>query len=137
MTCIFSGQLQLLASEYHSGSHRHLSPDVISKIVALQFAAQNASKIGLDSVRIDDSQYFSEFSSMVLQPWTFMKPHRKLEASLRWEIPQYKAKMKGNLLLVYLLILYIVHFVFFSYCIMFSLYFAHFVYCSYMEFFSC
>ncbi|CAG5127937.1 unnamed protein product [Candidula unifasciata] len=94
---VIEGQLQLLLSEHQAGRHQHLSQDVVSKMIALKSAAQNASKIGLDSVRSDDSQYFSQFSSMVLHPWTFMKPHRKLEASLRWEIPQYKAKMKVKL----------------------------------------
>ena len=49
--------------------------------------------VGLEAVKDDDAQYFKAFNPIVSQPWKVTKPHRKLDPSLRWEIPQYKAKL--------------------------------------------
>lgn len=92
----FSGQLHLLISEHQEGRHQHLSQNVISKIIDLKTAAHNASDVAMESVRIDDSKYFNDFSTVVTSPWTVTKPHRRLASTLRWEIPQYKAKAHGK-----------------------------------------
>ena len=51
--------------------------------------------MALEHVRKDDAKYFDDFMLLVSSPWTTHKAHRSLSPSLRWEIPQYKAKVKG------------------------------------------
>ncbi|RUS76489.1 hypothetical protein EGW08_015743, partial [Elysia chlorotica] len=96
---VLEGQLELLISEHSLGQHRHLTNATLGQMNALKEMLTNLAAIGLKAVKDDDAQYFKAFNPIVSQPWKVTKPHRKLDPSLRWEIPQYKAKisvMKRN-----------------------------------------
>ncbi|XP_005094546.1 uncharacterized protein LOC101856725 [Aplysia californica] len=94
---VVEGQLHLLVTEYSKGNHKHLSPNVLEQIVKLKTQAEEISAVAVEPVRNDDSKYFDDFNVVIASPWKIMKPHRKLVPSLRWEIPQYKAKVKVKL----------------------------------------
>ena len=68
---------------------------VIDEIKELNRKTSLIAEEALEPVRNDDETYFEKFNIVITKPWTISKPHRKLDSSLRWEIPQYKAKLGG------------------------------------------
>lgn len=92
---ISSGHLQLLIQEQKAGHHKTVPSSIWERITELSKAAASVSEIGQDFVRKDDSKYFEDFVQVVEKPWAVLKQPRNLEPSLRWEIPQYKAKLDG------------------------------------------
>ncbi|GFR83322.1 UPF0764 protein C16orf89-like protein [Elysia marginata] len=91
---VLEGQIELLISEHSLGLHRQLSNETLKQIIALKEETQNLTALGLEAVKHDDAKYFRTFNPIVSEPWKVIKPHRKLDPTLRWEIPQYKAKLK-------------------------------------------
>ncbi|KAK6999694.1 hypothetical protein BgiMline_009365 [Biomphalaria glabrata] len=94
---IMQGQLQMLVTEYKANPHGNFSSDIIEHIETLVQSSSNVSALGLKYIENDDPVYFHKFRPIILSPWRIKKPHRKLEPHLRWEIPQYKAKLKVKL----------------------------------------
>ncbi|GFO32867.1 upf0764 protein c16orf89-like protein, partial [Plakobranchus ocellatus] len=91
---VLEGQLQLLISEHSVGGHQHLSSHTLNQITALKEAAQNLSAIGLSEVKKGNPEYYKNMAPVIAQPWMVRKPHRRLDPSLRWEIPLYKAQLQ-------------------------------------------
>lgn len=73
-----------------------MPPDIWERIIKLSKKVASVSEFGRDFVQKDDSGYFEDFRSVVDKPWAVLKLPRMLNASLRWEIPQYKAKTSGT-----------------------------------------
>ncbi|KAH9519469.1 hypothetical protein Btru_002763 [Bulinus truncatus] len=94
---VMQGQLQMILSQHKASPHVNLSPDIVNHIENLALSANNVCTLGLKYVENDDPHYFSNFKTIVLSPWMIKKPPRKLQPNLRWEIPQYKAKLKVKL----------------------------------------